>query len=216
MTTTAIWKNLKKMGLTLKKPRPIHHKADKKEQETFKKKIRDEVHDFLKESNRIVFFFDEGRFGLQSTVMRVWAEKGKPLEIKVKQGYKNFYIYSSVSPHTGDSFSLFMPEVNTEMMNVYLKELQKSFPDKKLMLIMDQAAWHKSDMLLEFENIQLKFLSPYSPELNPIEKLWWWLRKERTHNKVFKTIDAMMDSLEIEFRNLTPDILSSLCRCKYL
>jgi transposase len=114
--------------------------------------------------------------------MRVWAEKGKPLEIKVKQGYKNFYIYSSVSPHTGESFSLFMPEVNIDMMNVYLKELQRAFPDKKLMLIMDQASWHTSDKLMEFENIQMKFLPSYSPELNPIEKLWWWLRKERIHN----------------------------------
>jgi transposase len=163
-----------------------------------------------------VFFFDEGRFGLQSTVMRIWAEKGKPLEIKVKQGYKNFYIYSSVCPHNGDSFSLFMPEVNTDMMNVYLKELIKTFPNKRLMLIMDQAAWHTTDMLDDFENICIKLLPPYSPELNPIEKLWWWLRKEKTHNKVFKTIDAMMDSLEIEFKNLTPKRLSSLCGCSYL
>lgn len=146
----------------------------------------------------------------------MWAEKGKPLEIKVKQGYKNFYIYSSVSPYSGDSFSLFMPEVNTDMMNVYLKELLKSFPDKRLMLIMDQAAWHHSNNLIVPENITIRFLPPYSPELNPVEKLWWWLRKERIHNKVFKTLNAIMDSLEMEFRNLTPDILSSLCRCSYL
>lgn len=148
--------------------------------------------------------------------MRIWAEKGKPLEIKVKQGYKNFYIYSSVCPHTGDSFSLFMPEVNTEMMNIYLKELNKAFPNKKIMLIMDQAAWHTSDMVQDFANICVKFMPPYSPELNPVEKLWWWLRKERTHNKIFTTIDAMMDSLEIEFQKLTPTFLSSLCGCSYL
>jgi transposase len=148
--------------------------------------------------------------------MRMWAEKGKPLEIKVKQGYKNFYIYSSVSPHSGDSFSLFTPEVNTDMMNVYLKELLKSFPDKKLMLIMDQAAWHHSNNLIVPENITIRFLPPYSPELNPVEKLWWWLRKERIHNKVFKTLNSIMDSLEMEFRNLTLDILSSLCRYSYL
>lgn len=147
---------------------------------------------------------------------RVWAEKGKPVEVKVKQGYKNFYIFSSVSPHTGNSFSLFMPEVNTEMMNIYLKELKKTYPDKKLMLIMDQAPWHKSKSLEEFENIQIRFLLPYSPQLNPVEKLWWWLRKERTHNEIFKTINSMMDELEKEFRKLTPNILSSLCGCSYL
>lgn len=174
------------------------------------------MHRFLKHPDNIVFFFDEGRFGLQSTVMRVWAEKGKPLEIKVKQGYKNFYIYSSVCPHTGDSFSLFMPEVNTEMMNVYLKELSKTFSAKNIMLIMDQASWHRSDDLMEFNNIKFKFLPPYSPELNPIEKLWWWLRKEQIHNKVFKTLDAIMDELEVEFKNLTHSRLKTLCACSYL
>ena len=166
--------------------------------------------------NRRAFFFDEGRFGLQSTVMRLWAEKGKPLDIKVKQGYKNFYIYSAVCPLTGDCFSLFMPEVNTEMMHIYLTELNKAFPDKEIILIMDHASWHKSDTLLKFDKLIIKFLPPYSPELNPVEKLWWWLRKERIHNRVFKTIDDMMDTLEIEFRNLTSDTLSSLCRCSYL
>jgi len=170
----------------------------------------------LKHPDNIVFFFDEGRFGLQSTVMRVWAEKGKPLEIKVKQGYQNFYIYSSVCPHSGDSFNLFMPEVNTEMMNIYLKELSNTFLDKKIILIMDQASWHKSNDLKKVNNIKFKLLPPYSPELNPIEKLWWWLRKEKTHNKVFKTLDAMMDELESEFKNLTNSRLKTLCACSYL
>lgn len=147
---------------------------------------------------------------------RVWAKKGKPVEVKVKQGYKSFYIFSSVSPHTGDSFSLFLPEVNIEMMNIYLKELEKAYSNKKMLLIMDQAPWHKSSSLQEFENIQTKYLPPYSPQLNPVEKLWWWLRKEKTHNEIFKTLDAMMDKLGEEFVNLTPNLLSGLCRCSYL
>ncbi|MDW7682041.1 MAG: IS630 family transposase [bacterium] len=174
------------------------------------------MQEFLNHSSVKVFFFDEGRFGLQSTVMRIWAVKGKPLEIKVKQGYDNFYIYSSVCPHKGDSFTLFMPEVNTDMMNCYLKELQKEFPDKKIILIMDRAAWHTSDDLLEFENIKIILLPPYSPELNPIERLWWWLKKEKIHNRVFKSLDELMNELEIEFKNLTHLRLKSLCACNYL
>ena len=73
---------------------------------------------------------------------------------------------------------------------IYLRELKKAYSDKNIMLIMDQAAWHKSNSLNKFENIYIKFLPPYSPELNPIEKLWWWLRKERIHNNIFKTIDS--------------------------
>ena len=81
---------------------------------------------------------------------------------------------------------------------------------------MDQAAWHKSDDLIKFDNIRLVFLPPYSPELNPVEKLWWWLRKEVSHNSIFKSLDVMMDALEIEFKKLTKDRFKTLCACSYL
>lgn len=136
--------------------------------------------------------------------------------MKTKQGYENFYIFSSVSPETGDSFSLFLPEVNTVTMNIYLKQMEKELFGKKIMIIMDQASWHKSDALIVPSNIQIRFLPPYSPELNPVEKLWWWLRKEVTHNRVFNNLDEMSDQLEKEFVKLTPNFLTKLCGCGYL
>lgn len=166
--------------------------------------------------DRLVLFFDEGRFGLQSTVTRVWAKRGEPLQMKVQQGYKSFYIYSCVSPHSGVSFSLFLPEVNTEMMNLFIEELAKAYPERDLLIILDQAGWHKAKDLTVPENISFVFLPPYSPELNPVEKLWQWLRKEVTHNVVFPTITALMDALVKEFRTLTPQNLKQLCHCSYL
>jgi len=136
--------------------------------------------------------------------------------VPVKQAYKNFYVFSSVSPVTGDDFTLFLPEVNTDMMNLYLDELVKEYPGKNLLLFMDQAAWHKSRSLKKLDNVKIKFLPPYSPELNPVEKLWWWLRKETTHNMIFETIDHLMDALENKYRELTPEKLKTLCDCGYL
>jgi transposase len=60
------------------------------------------------------------------------------------------------------------------------------------------------------------FLPSYSPELNPVEKLWRWLRKEVTHKHLLKTSKALMDALEREFRNLTPLKLRQLCHRSYL
>lgn len=171
---------------------------------------------FLRKPENLLFFFDEGRFGLQSTLTRIWAEKGKPLEVKVKQGYKNFYSFSAVSPNSGEAFSLFLPEVNTEMMSLYLKELSKEHPDNEILIIMDQAGWHKSGKLKVPDNIKLKFLPPYSPDLNPVEKLWEWLRKEATHNNVFKALEQLMDRLSTEYRKLTTTDFSRLCHCDYL
>lgn len=147
---------------------------------------------------------------------RIWAKRGETLRVKVQQGYKNFYVYSCVSPHSGESFSFFLPELNTEMMNIFLDKFSKKYSDKNIFLIMDQAGWHKAKDLKVPQNTKLIFLLLYSPELNPIEKLWQWLRKEVTHNNIFKTLDALMDALEKEFRKLTPQKFAQLCHCSYL
>lgn len=160
-------------------------------------------------------FFDEGRFGLRSTTMRIWAERGVKTLVKVQQGFKNFYGYSAVCPFDGDSFSLVLPSVNTESMNLYLAELS-AYIDKKIILIMDGAGWHKSKALLSFNNISIIILPPYSPELNPVEKLWEWIKKECVHNFLYKSLDEMMDAVCEEYKKLDVPVLKKLCNCKYL
>ncbi len=81
---------------------------------------------------------------------------------------------------------------------------------------MDQAGWHKSSGLRIPENINLKFLPSYSPELNPVEKLWQWLRKEVTHNNLFDTLGELMDSLSEGYRRLAKPDFFRLCYCNYL
>jgi transposase len=176
------------------------------------------MEEFLQESETDIFFFDEGRFGLKSTLHRVWAKKGKQakLEVKVKQGYKNTYIYSAISPKTGDSFSYILPFVNTEIMNIYLREFSKEYRNKTIIMVMDQAGWHRSKDLIIPKNIKIIYLPPYSPELNPVERFWKWIRKETTHNRLFDTLEDMISAIEIGFKPLTNDVFKSICSCSYL
>lgn len=102
------------------------------------------------------------------------------------------------------------------MMNIFFEELAKEYPDRKICIVMDQAGWHKAKDLTHADNIALMYLPSYSPELNPIERLWQWLRKEVTHNRLFETLEALMDALEKEFRQFTPERLAQLCHCSYL
>jgi len=163
-----------------------------------------------------VFFFDEGRFGTMPTVGRCWGLKGFRVHSVVKPGYKNFYIYSSISPHTGDSFSLILPWVDTEMMNLYLEQFSSAFSDTDIMLIMDQAGWHGSKDLVVPGNITIELLPAYSPELNPVERLWQWLRRHVCRNRFFDSLDELTDKLFDAFQVLSPTRLASLCRCSYL
>jgi transposase len=163
-----------------------------------------------------VFFFDEGRFGLKSETGKRWGKRGKILHSKVSQSYQNFYMYSSVSPFSGQSFSLFLPWVNTETMNRYLAEMSAAYPEHQLLIIWDGAGWHRSKELQLPANIQVHFLPPYSPELNPVERLWWWFRRHVFRNRLFTSNESLMDSLAQKLNTLSANASKTLCACSYL
>jgi len=111
----------------------------------------------------------------------------------VNPSYKNYYVYSSVSPATVEPFHLFLPNVNIEMMNIYIHEMATAYSDFEIMLVMDQAGWHKSKTLKVPPNMRFHFLPPYSPELNPVEKLWQWLKRHICRNRLFSSEDELMN-----------------------
>jgi len=163
-----------------------------------------------------VFFFDEGRFGFQPVTGRRWARKGARPTVVVRPGYQNFYVYSAISPRTGEGVSLFLPWVNTAMMEVFLDHLSQSLGERCCFLVMDQAGWHVSGDLKLPANIELVFLPPYSPELNPVERLWQWLKRHSLRNRCYEDLEAIMDAVQDCLRTATPTFLKSLCRCEYL
>jgi transposase len=139
-----------------------------------------------------------------------WFIKGVRTQVKVRLGFKNFYLYSSVNPGDGDSFTLLLPSVNTDCMNLYLKELSKKIKED-FILIMDGAGWHKSKNLIIPKNIQIIILPPYCPELNPVERLWRYIKDNTIKNKVFETLTELED-LVCEFvRNLGSEIIKNVC-----
>ena len=180
------------------------------------KKTADAIKEFLSQPERLVFFFDEGRFGLMPQVGKYWARKATRPLTQVKPGYRNFYIYASVSPCAEETFSLFLPWVNTDMMNLYLEELSNAYSQKRIMVIMDQAGWHKSKDLRVPSNITILPLPAYSPELNPVEKLWQWLRRHVCRNRLFDSEEALQNELINSLRELNNGKLLSLCHCHYL
>lgn len=167
-------------------------------------------------SRKPVYFFDEGRFGLQSSLCRIWAKKGFPCTRKVRQSYHNFYTYSAVAPNSGDGFHLLLPFVNTEMMQIYLDEFSQDLGDTEIILIMDQAGWHKSKQLVVPENIEIWFLPPYSPELNPVERLWKMIKRNTLHNRLYDSLKQLEKAVVDYFDTLTPEVLRQLCACSYI
>lgn len=146
----------------------------------------------------------------------MWAEKGKETTVKVKQGFKNFYMYSSINPNTGEDYSLILSCVDTEMMNLYLKKFSLAYRKESIVLVMDQAGWHKSKQLSIPRNIQIVYLPPYSPELNPVERFWRFLKKEVLHNFVYESLDDLINKLLAFYKTIDNKVIMKLCNCSYL
>jgi len=138
-----------------------------------------------------IMFMDEARFGRISDVRRCWAPAGvRPVALaQVEREYS--YAYAALSPFDGELISLVLPWVNTEMMSLFLGEASRRYPNEQLVMIMDQAGWHKAKCLNIPDNITLHWLPPYSPELNPVEHLWDDIREKWFSNKAFKSLHAV-------------------------
>ena len=138
-------------------------------------------------------FQDEARFGRISDIRYCWCPKPfRPVcRAMVTQEYT--YAYAAVSVVDGVLDSLILPYVNTSCMQLFLDEVAARHASDRIVMIADGAGWHRSETLVIPENMRLIKLPPYSPELNPVEHLWDELREKSFHNRVFKSIDALVE-----------------------
>jgi hypothetical protein len=101
---------------------------------------------------------------------------------------------SAVSPKDGRLVSLVMPWVDSEVMSIFLSHTAQEFPDDLCVLIFDGAGWHRANDLRVPKNMVLIPLPPYSPELNPVEHIWDYLR-DALGNKILHSLDEVIDFL---------------------
>lgn len=131
---------------------------------------------------------------------------------------KFVYVYTAVCPSLGRITSLILPHSNTEMMNIFLDHVSKDFSDYFVIMILDQAGWHRSTDLKIPENIRLMHLPPYSPELNPVEHIWDYIRENDLFNVAFSSMDQLEDTLCDALISLEeqPELVRSMTNFPYL
>jgi hypothetical protein len=180
-------------------PRPRHPEADPQKLETFKKKFPEIVSEAVErqfQEGRPVrlMFQDEGRFGRINEPRRCWAPKGIRPDVHLQFVREYTYAYVAVGLHDGIMDSLKLPEVNAEAMSIFLAEVAKRRPDEFILMVMDQAAWHKANDLEVPENIRLIWQPPYSPQCNPVENIREENGEKWFPNRVFKSRQAVEDT----------------------
>lgn len=113
--------------------------------------------------------------------------------VQVEPRYEWLYLYGFVQPHTGRTFWLLLPYVTTDIFSIALAEFAKDVGaggTKHILLVLDGAGWHTSAHVVCPEGIEFVQLPPYSPELQPAERLWP-LSNEVLMNKHFANLDAL-------------------------
>ena len=124
-----------------------------------------------------LMYQDEAGFGRISKMSSCWAPQGIRPSIPSHYMREYRYCYGAVDAQTGDSFFLIAGGCNTEWTNEFLRQVSQDYPDDYMLLVMDNAIWHKSSTLEIPSNVELAFIPPYTPEMNPIEQVWKEIRK---------------------------------------
>ncbi len=208
-----IGKWLRKMRLTRLQPRPFHPKKDKAAEADFKRKFPSLVKAALLSSTTAadkpleIWYQDEARVGQKGTHAYVWAEIGScPLMVRDNR-HDSVHLFGAICPARGVGAAIIMPAVNTEAMNEHLKEISMQVDHgAHALLVLDGAGWHQRGGGLQVpDNITLLSLPPYAPELNPMERVWEYLRENKLCAVVWDTYDAIVEACRKAWTFLTDD-----------
>src|SRR6202035_523390 len=161
-----------------------------------------------------VWFQDEARIGQKNSLTRVWGQTGSrpvaPKDLRLASAY----VCSAVCPSHCKAAALIMPICNTAAMNHHLSESTGQVAaDADAVVILDGASWHNSHGLVAPSNITLLALPPYSPELNPVERVWHYLRSHWLANSVFRSLADIMDACETAWNRFAANtgLVRALC-----
>lgn len=152
--------------------------------------------------------------GNKGRVCHRWWLKGERAPGLVQQGYQWAYIFSAVRPATGEDFTLVLPVVSTKVMNLFLAKFSAALPaDTHAVLVLDGAGWHDQRALTVPDNVTLVPLPAYSPELNPVERVWLYLRERFLSLRFLPDTEAIVETCCRAWNALIaePGRIRSLC-----
>jgi transposase len=176
---TSMGRILRELGLSRRRRGPATRKKTRPRRRPLKRapalfrKIQ-----YTHRNKRIrLFFQDEARIGQKGRVCRVWWKRGERPPGLCDKRFTFAYIFAAVEPGTDNAFALVLPSVGTEAMQAFLDDFAKTIaPDEHVVMVLDQAGWHGTAALRVPDCITLMPLPPYSPELNPVEWVWEYMK----------------------------------------
>ncbi|MGH8164280.1 MAG: IS630 family transposase [Rhodanobacteraceae bacterium] len=197
VTKQILSRELRALGYRKLSARPRHHAKDAAAADLFKKNFPAVVAAIEEKTGGKpieIWFQDEARIGQKNKITRRWAKRGTRPSAPNDQRTASTYIFGAICPAEGKGAGLVLPRCTTEAMTLHLAEIATMVaPGAHAILVLDKAGWHISKALVVPANITLVPLPAKSPELNPVENIWQFMRDNWLSNRVFKSYDDIVD-----------------------
>jgi transposase len=162
-----------------------------------------------------VWFLDEARVGQQGTLTRVWARRGTRPRAPRDRRHTWAYLFGAVCPERAVGAALVLPYADAAATGLHLAEVGRAVaPGAHAVVVLDRAGWHGAGDLVVPENLTLLPLPSHSPELNPVENVWEYLRQNKLSHRVWEGYDAIVATCCEAWNWLVamPDRLASITR----
>jgi transposase len=204
---TGVKELLHRLGFSYKKPKHVPGKLDPVQQEAFLQEYRKLLR--TKGKTDPVYFVDACHPQYNSIPAYGWIRRGKERELKSNSGRKRVNINGAVNIGSLETVTDFSKKINKESSLRLCRKIEAKHPKaKQIHLFLDNASYYKSKWLreeLRGSKIVLHFLPSYSPNLNLIERLWKFFKKEILYNTYYEKFEDFVSACKGFFR----------CRTKY-
>ena len=197
---TSLYIIFKEARFSYHKPETKYKKKNEKQENEWIQNNHDRIQELLSEKNTVVLFGDEMMLSTQTTTQKIWLPKGEYPKIDIATKRDIRVIYGFLDIKTGKEISFKAEYANSETTCVILNKIGLLYPGMKIVIIWDNAPWHRSKLIKKFltdtkHHFFLIQLPPYAPELNPQEHVWKAGRSAITHNTLIENIDFVADTL---------------------
>ena len=192
---------LHRLGFSFKKPKGVPGKADSAKQEEFVRKYKR-----AKSQGGLIYFGDATHPTFNTTLNYGWIKKGEDFEVKTNSGRHRININGAIEINTMDVVTRSYPTINQYSICDFIKAIRAKNPnEKRITLILDNANYYRAKRvraLAKKLRIRLLYLPPYSPNLNPIERLWEFMKKKALPNEYVENFEDWKYEMMSFFRGI--------------
>ena len=216
VSRVTMWRRLRELGLTYKKPERRYLEASKELKDEWLKKTVPQIKKTVKKYRAILYFEDEARVRLTATLAKTWSPKGVTPTQEVTGNRSSISAMSAISGSGQLLFRLYDCNITSQQIVEFLEQMLKHHSRRHLVVVMDGARCHTSKYVKDFlqgqPRLHVFYLPPYSLEFNPDEKVWEHLKNQELKSHQATTKNELRDLTQKKMLKMSkqPDLLQGL------